>query len=122
MKRRVMIAMIKLCGEAVLLTILVGILIGIIGNLNQWDTSLKYSNAFFIAGCLAIIAGTSSRLAAGQEVSLYQRLHTESFRNMSPGEQADFIVEASSSVRLIIVGVLSGIWLILIAALVTKLF
>jgi hypothetical protein len=41
---------------------------------------------------------------------------------MSPGEQADFIVEASSSVRLIIVGVLSGIWLILIAALVTKLF
>lgn len=69
-------AMIKMCGEAVLHPIFAGIAIGIIGNLNKWDTSLEYSNAFFIAGCLVIITGASSRLGADQEVNYFQGLHT----------------------------------------------
>ena len=122
MKRLVIMAIIKMCGEAVLITIFAGIVIGIIGNLNKWDTSLKYSNAFFIAGCLVIIAGTLSRLGAGQEWNNFQLLYAESFRDMSPSEQSNFIVNASSSVRLVILGLLSGILLILISVLVTKLF
>ena len=115
-------AIIKMCGEAVLLTIFAGIVIGIIGSLNKWDTSLEYSNAFFIAGCLVIIAGTSSRLGVGQEWSYFQGLYAESFRDMSPSERANFIVNASSSVHLVILGLWSGILLILISVLVTKLF
>jgi len=118
MKRLVTMAMLKMCGEAILLTIFAGIVIGIIGYLNKWDSSLLYSNAFFIAGCLVIIAGTSSRLAAGQEWQSFQRLHAESFRDMSAGERANFIVNASSPVRLVILGLLSGILLILISVLV----
>ena len=114
--------MINMCGEAVVLTIFAGIAIGIIGNLNKWDTSLEYSNAFFIAGCLVIIAGTLSRLGAGQEWNYFQGLYAESFRDMSPGERANFIVNASSSVRLVMLGLLSGILLILISVLVMKLF
>ena len=122
MKRLVITAMIKTGGEAILLTIFAGIVIGIIGYLNKWDTSLKYSNAFFIAGCLLIIAGTSSRLGASQERNLFQVLYAESFRDMSASERANFIVNASSSVRLVILGLLSGILLLLISFFVTKLF
>jgi hypothetical protein len=122
MKRRVMLAAIKMCGEAVLLTIFAGIVIGIIGNLNKWDTSLQYSNALFIAGCLVIIAGISSRLGAGQEWNYFQGLYAESFREMSPSERGSFIVNTSSSLRLVIIGLLSGILLILASVLITKLF
>ena len=65
MKRLVIMAMIKMCGKAILLTVIAGIVIGAIGHVNRWDTSLAYSNAFFITGCLAIVAGASSRLGAG---------------------------------------------------------
>ena len=122
MKRLVITAMLKMGGEAVLLTILAGIVIGIIGYLNQWDTSLQYSNAFFIAGCLLIIAGASSRLGAGQERNYFQELYAESFRDMSASEQANFIVNASSSVRLVILGLLSGILLFIISFIMTKQF
>lgn len=115
-------AMIKMCGKAMLLTIFVGIVIGIIGNLNKWDASLEYSNAFFLAGCLLIIAGTSSRRGAGQEWNLFQRLYAESFRDMSVSQRANFILNASSSVSLLILGLLSGILLILISVFVTKMF
>jgi hypothetical protein len=122
MKRLVIMTIIKMCGEAGLITIFIGIVIGIIGYLKQWDTSLKYSNAFFIAGSLVILAGISSRLGAGQEWNSFQMLHAESFRDMSPSERANFVVDASSSVHLVILGLLSGILLILISALVAELF
>ena len=122
MKRPVVMAVIKMCGEALLLSILAGIVIGIIGNLNHWDTALEYSDAFFIAGSLLIIAGASSRLAAGQDLERFRGLYADSFRNMSPGERADFIVNASSSVRLVVIGLLSGVLLILISELVAKLY
>jgi hypothetical protein len=118
MKRPVITAMIKLCGEAVALTIFAGIVIVIIGNLKAWDTSMKYSNAFFIAGALVIIGGLSSRMAASQEWNTFQRLDAESFRGMSPTERANFIVELSSSLRLVVIGLLSGISLIIISTLV----
>jgi hypothetical protein len=118
MKRLVSMTVIKMCGEAILITILVGIVIAIIGNLNGWETSVKYSNAFFIAGCLVIIAGASSRMGAGQDWGSFQMLSGENFRDMSPGERANFIVEASSSFRLVILGLLSGVLLILISQLV----
>jgi hypothetical protein len=122
MKRLVITTVLKLIGEAVLITIIAGIAIGILGNYNKWDTSVKYSDAFFIAGGFMIIAGGVSRLAAGQERDSFQRLNAESFRDMSVAEQADFVVAASSSVRLVILGILSGILLILISALLPKLF
>lgn len=122
MKRQVMLAAIKMCGEAILLTIFAGIVIGIIGFLNKWDAPLQYSNALFIAGCLLIVAGISSRLAAGQEWGRFQGLYAESFRDQSPSERANFIVESSSPLRLVILGLLCGILLILFSVLVMKLF
>jgi hypothetical protein len=83
MKRPLFMTMIKMGGEAVFLTIAAGIAIGIIGYFNKWDTSIKYSNAFFIAGCLMIAAGAMSRLGAGQEWYSFQLLHAESFRDMT---------------------------------------
>jgi hypothetical protein len=122
MNRTVVIAVGKLCGEALLITVLAVIAIGVMGNVNQWNTSMKYSNAFFIAGALVIIGGLSSRMAASEDWRSYQRLNAESFRDMSPTERANFIVEASSSLRLVIVGLLSGISLMIISSLVWEMF
>jgi hypothetical protein len=122
MKRLVILTIIKMIGEAVLFAMVVGIVIAIIGNINKWDNSIAYSNAFFIAGCLLIITGGMSRLLAGQEWTRYQLFSAESFRNMKSGEQANFIINASSSYRLVILGLLSGILLIIISAILTKPF
>ncbi len=58
-------AIIKMCAKSIALTTIIGVVIGIIGYINKWNSSIAYSNAFFVAGCLLIIAGTSSRYAAG---------------------------------------------------------
>jgi hypothetical protein len=122
MKRLVMMTIIKMFGEAILLTIIAGIIIGVIGYVRKWDTSIAYSNAFFIAGCLVIVAGAFSRLGAGQERNYFQLIRAESFRDMSLSEQANFIINASSSLHIVILGLLSGILLVLISLLVSRIF
>jgi hypothetical protein len=120
MKRLVIMAILRLCGTALLFTVVAGVVIGVIGYLNKWDTSVAYSNAFFIAGCLMIVAGGSSRLTAGRDWSSYQSVYAESFRDMSSGERANYIIGVSSSYRLVILGLMSGILLILISFVLTK--
>jgi hypothetical protein len=122
MNRTVITAVAKLCGEALIITVIAGIVVGIMGNLNKWDTSMKYSNAFFIAGALVIIGGLSSRMAASEDWNIYLRLGGGSFGDMSPTERANFIIEASSSLRLVIVALLSGISLMIISLLVWEMF
>jgi hypothetical protein len=122
MNRLVMITILKLCGEAILIALIVGIVIGVIGNQNKWDTSRAYSDAFFVAGCLLMVAGGLSRMASGQEWGSFHLLYAESFRDMSSSERANYIINASSSWRLVILGLLSGILLILVSALVLKLY
>ncbi len=122
MKRLVIMAIIKMCGKAILLTIIAGIAIGIIGNMSKWNTSLVYSNAFFIAGALAMGAGAMSRLSAGQDRNSYQLAHAESFRDMSASEQANWIVKVSSSASQVILFLLTGILLILISLFIPKMF
>ena len=113
MKRLVIKAIIKMCAKSILLTTIIGVIIGIIGYTNKWNSSIAYSNAFFLAGCLVIVAGTASRLGAGQEWNNFQLLNAESFREMNSSERANFIINASSSISLVILGLLTGISLIL---------
>lgn len=108
-----------MCAKSILLTIIIGGLVGIIGYINKWNSMIAYSNAFFIAGCLVIIAGTSSRFTAGQERNSFQLIHAESFRDMSASEQANYIINTSSSISALVLGILSGILLILISAVIT---
>ena len=117
MKRLVIRAIIKMCAKSILLTAMIGVVIGIIGYTNMWNSSIAYSNAFFLAGCLVIIAGGFSRLAAGQDFDNFQLLYAESLREMSPGERANFIINVNSSISTLILGLLSGILLILISAI-----
>jgi len=118
MKRLVIKAIIKMCAKSILLTTIIGVIIGIIGYTNKWNSSIAYSNAFFLAGCLVIVAGTASRLGAGQEWNNFQLLNAESFREMNSSERANFIINASSSISLVILGLLTGILLILIFVIV----
>ncbi len=120
MKRLVITAIVKMCGKAVLLVVAAAVAIVIMGNLNKWDTSRVYSDAFFIAGCLLIVGGTASRLAAGQQWNNFQQLHAESLSDLSGPEQALFIINTNSPVGTAILGLLSGAVLILIAVFVSK--
>jgi hypothetical protein len=122
MKRFVFLAIITMFGKAILFTVIAGVVIGGIGYLKKWDTAIPYSNAFFIAGCLMIAAGAMSRLGAGQEWYSFQLIHAESFRDMSNNERANFIINASNSVSMLLLGLMSGILLILISVLVAKMF
>lgn len=106
------------CGEAILFTVITGVAIGIFGYIRHWNSTISYSNAFFVAGCLFIVGGGMSRLAAGGEWNTFLLFSGESFRDMSASERANFIVEASSSMRFVIVCLLTGVLLILISAIV----
>ncbi len=117
MKRYVIKAILKMCAKAILLTAVVGVIIGIIGYINKWNSTITYSNAFFVAGSLMIIAGASSRYAASQGWNSYQLLDSENFRGMGSTERAIHIINESSPLRTVILGVLTGIFLILISAI-----
>ena len=60
MKRVVIKVILGMFGKVLLVPLLAGVIIGVMGYMQGWDTSIAYSNAFFFAGCLLIIAGTSS--------------------------------------------------------------
>jgi hypothetical protein len=122
MKRLVYTIILKILGKALLLTLVVGIAIVAIGYFNQWDSSVQYVNAFFIAGCLVIIAGASSRMTAGAGRDQFQYLYAESFRDMSSTERANLIANASSSYSQVILGFLSGFFLIAISVIILKIF
>lgn len=117
MERSVIKAIIRMCAKAILVTAVIGIIIGIIGYSNQWNSPIAYSNAFFVAGCLVIIAGTSSRFAAGRDIGNYQLINAKSFRDMSSGERIDYIVNANSPIRTVVLGLLTGLLLGLISAI-----
>lgn len=120
MKQSVLKAIVVLCAKSALLTVVIGAVIGVIGYFNQWASPVAYSNAFFLAGSLMIIAGASSRFAASQGSSAYQLLSAESFRSMSSSERRDYIVNVSSSLSTVILGILTGAILILISAIAAK--
>jgi hypothetical protein len=116
MKRLVIKAIINMCAKSILFTVVIGVVIGVIGYTNKWSSSIAYSNAFFLTGCLMIIAGGLSRFAAQGTYNL-PLFSSESFRKMSSSERATFILDASSSMSIVILGLLTGILLILIAVI-----
>jgi len=117
MKRLVIKAIIKMCARSILLAAIVGVIIGIVGYTSKWNSPIAYSNAFFLAACLVIAGGVFSRFAVRSESDYRQLLNAESFRGMSGTERANLIIEATSSVRHVILGVLTGMWLVLISAI-----
>lgn len=123
MNRLVIKAILKTCGKAIVLTTIVGVIIVIIGNINGWNASIAYSNAFFVAGVFVIAGGLASRLNPNQDVHQFRLFSSAgSFRNMSTGERRDYIVYALGPTNLVIVCLLSAILLLLISELISKMF
>jgi hypothetical protein len=118
MKGLVFKAVIKILVKSIVFAAMIGVVIGIIGYINKWNSQITYSNAFFLAGALVILAGTASRLGAGQERSNHLLVSAESFREMNSSERANLIIDASTSMSLVILGLLTGVWLILFSAIV----
>jgi hypothetical protein len=118
MNKQVLQAIIKFLAKSILLTAAISAVIGLFGYLNHWEGSVKFSNAFFVVGCLVIVAGTASRMGAGSGLHSLQYLNMESFRGMSGSERVEFIINANSPFGLVILGLVTGMTLILIAVIV----
>ncbi len=118
-----LITILKLCGIAALLAVVIGIIVVIIGNVNGWKTALEYSNAFFIAGFFVIAGGLASRLGANQDAN-QARLSSsaEGMRDKSMSERIGTIANARGSTNLVIICILSGVYLMLVSELVAKVF
>lgn len=115
-------AILKTLAKALLLTAVIAGGIGIFGYLKHWDSNITYSNVFFLAGAVMIVLGAMSRQTAGQSWNTFQLISGETFRGMSTSERANFIIEASSSMSALILGLLSGIFLIILSAIAAYLF
>ncbi|MFN8443112.1 MAG: hypothetical protein U0175_20225 [Caldilineaceae bacterium] len=117
MKRFIIQEIGKLFAKSALLAAMIGVVVAVLGYLNQWNSLIPYSNAFFVAGCLLIIAGASSRFTAGQETATYRTIHPQSMRDMSFGDQISYIVDSSSPISRVMLGVVSGLLLIVVSAI-----
>ena len=114
-------AILKWCVKVIILTTIIGVIVVIIGNRSGWNTSIEYSNAFFIAGVFVIAGGLASRLGASQDVNQFRLLSsTKGFRDKS--KQLDFIANTRGSTNLVVLSLLSGILLILTSVLISKMF
>jgi ABC-type glycerol-3-phosphate transport system permease component len=121
MKRLIIRAAIKIGVKSIVFTTIIGAVIGVIGYIKKWDSPVTYSNAFFLAGCVVLIAALSSRYAAMRS-SHSPSFHTTSYHEMNSQEQEDYISSMSSSLSTVIFGVMSGLLLILISAIAAYMF
>jgi hypothetical protein len=123
MKHPVVKAILKLCGKSILLTAAVGIVVVVIGTRSNWNTALEYSNAFFVAGFFVIAGGLASRLGANQDVNqLRLSSSADSFRKMDMSDRLDLLANSRGSTNLAAVCSLSGILLMLLSVLISKIF
>ncbi|MFN2303096.1 MAG: hypothetical protein ACK2TV_05120 [Anaerolineales bacterium] len=120
MNRQVVQAIIKFLVKSFLVTTAMSATIILFGYFNHWNSSVNYSNAFFVVGCLVIVAGTASRMGAGQGLNSLQYLNMESFRGMSGSERVSFIIDANSPLGLVILGIFVGSLLILISVIISN--
>jgi len=114
-------AILKWCVEVIILTTIIGVILVIIGNSSGWNTSIAYSNAFFVAGVFVIAGGLASRLGASHDINQFRLLSsTKGFRDKS--KQQDFVANTRGSTNLVFLSLLSGILLILSSVLISKMF
>ncbi len=43
-----MMAILKMCGKVIVITAIASLVVGVIGYMAKWDTTLAYSNAFLL--------------------------------------------------------------------------
>jgi len=115
-------AILKTLTKSLLFTAVIAGGIGVFGCFNHWGSNITYSNVFFLAGAVMIILGAMSRTTAGESWNTFQLISGETFRGMSTSQRANFIIEASSSMSALILGVLSGLELIILSAIAAYLF
>ena len=122
MKTSVAMAIARVVGKAVLFTIAVALVVGIIGYLYKWDSSRTYSDAFLVAGVLVVLGSVSSQMGMAQDWHYSQQIFSESFRTMSSADRAHYVINVSKSPGLASLGLMSGFLLIAISALLAILF
>ncbi len=109
--------------KAILVALVLSILIYILGVLFNWKTSLEYSNAFFIAGAIAIIAGAGSVMGGFQLRGDHRILYPQSAGDMDIEKRSDTLIKDSiHSYQTTILGAICGFVLIAISIIINTYF
>ena len=106
--------------EVFLITLAIGGFIVILGAVRRWDSAVSYSNAFFIAGLLIFAVGAISRISAGQGLFNFPSITAESYKNLDVSDRMKFIISTNSPIRHVLLGATTGLLLILISLLASK--
>ena len=121
MKKIIINSIIELLAEAILFTLAIGGVIVILGYFRKWDSPVSYSDAFFLVGLLVFATCVISRLSSSQGMFNFPSLTAESYKKMDFSERMQYIIHINSPRRLVILGFLTGLFLILISVIVSSL-
>lgn len=113
----------RLVGIALGLMLLISLVVLIIGVVLKWNTSVQFSNAFFIAGAIAIVIGTLSVTGGFGQRGNFGMTYAESAGQASIPERTQrMMADINQRYGVLILMIGTGILLIAISVAIPRLF
>jgi hypothetical protein len=104
----------RLLGTILGLTLLVSLIVLVFGMVSRWNTSMQFSNGFFIAGVLVIAFGFLSISGGLEHRADFSLIYAESVRQASIAERTQqMMANINQGYRNLVV--LAGVGILLIA-------
>ena len=115
--------LLRLLGIALGLTLLISLVVLIFGFVFHWHSSVQFSNAFFVAGAIAIVIGTFSVTGGFEQRANFGMTYAESAGQASISERTQRMmadINQRHGVLILMIG--TGILLIAISVAIPRLF
>jgi hypothetical protein len=110
-------------GIALGLALLISLVILMVGFVLKWNTSVQFSNAFFVAGAIAIVIGTFSVTGGFEQRANFGMTYAESAGQASISERTQrMMADINQRYGVLILMIGTGILLIAISVAISRLF
>jgi hypothetical protein len=106
----------RLMGTVLGLALLTSVVILVVGLVFKWNTSVQFSNAFFVAGAIAIVIGTFSVTGGLEQRGNFAMTYAESAGNASISERAQrMMADINQRYGVLILMIATGLVLIAVS-------
>lgn len=113
----------RLVGIAFGLTFLISSIVVFTGFVLHWNTSVQFSNAFFVAGAIAIVVGTLSVTGGFEQRGNFGMTYAESAGQASLSERTQrMMADINQRHGFLLLMIATGSLLIAISVIVPRLF
>jgi hypothetical protein len=113
----------RLVGLVLGLALLISLIVLVVGLVFQWNSSIQFSNAFFVAGAIAILIGTFSVTGGLEQRGNFGMTYAESAGQASIHERTQrMMADINQRYGVLILMTGTGILLIAISVAVPRLF